>query len=388
MNTKNEDKSDSREEPSSAEEKIVMVTKVGDIVTDKDSIGNDEIIDMKDGQIRNSVQNKALNFVPVEISDDGEQNNTDINEQPNGNLTVENKDDNPETLKKEKSGDINVNSNVPPADQDELSSQSENDFVNVAYENAPNDQKVVGIANQKNNPNFDGSTSIGTEENDEPNNSTNRRQSENVENRRDLTIQLHRSEEDDEDEMNVRKKRELKSKGDVNSDSKFDHVLSSQDTRSQESDMREEFDKFTRTPPISRSDQNEKFVSTSLSARNQNITDDEFDEFARTPLISKSGHNTRSQRESDLIDEEYEKVVRTPPSGHYTRSQKESYRTEEEFDEFIRAPVPKSEHDTRNQKRSDMTDEEFENVARTPILKSGRDTRSQKESDRTEEEFD
>jgi len=144
MNTRNKDKPDNEEGLSSAEEEIVMDTKVGDKVTDKDT-SNDEIIDVKDDQIRDIVQNKVLNFVPVEITNNEEQNNTtsDLNEKQNGNFTVNIKDDNPEPLKQEKSVDINVSSNVPPADQDELSSQFENDFVNVTYKNASNDQKVV-----------------------------------------------------------------------------------------------------------------------------------------------------------------------------------------------------------------------------------------------------
>ncbi|GBB90017.1 hypothetical protein RclHR1_01690002 [Rhizophagus clarus] len=404
MNTTNKDKSDSSElKDSSAEEKIIVVAKVGDIMTDEDSVANDEIIDVEDDQIRNNVQNKALNFDNREQNDTSDLN--DLNEQQNDNFTVKIDDDNTETLKQGKSNDINVSSNVSPADQDELSDQLETDFTNVTYENVPNDQKVISgeknsdqevvIVDQK-SPNFDGSTLTGTKENDKSNNSTNREQSENAESRRNLSKvfddnstqfgenkNLNRSEEAGEDEMNVRKERKLlsslKSEGDDNSNSKVDHALSSHDTISQKKfDMREEFDKFARKPPISRSDQDEKFVSTS---RNQNMTDEEFDEFARTSSISKSGFNTRSQKKSDMKDEEFEEVARTPPTGRNTRSQK---MTDEEFDEFARTPsISKSGFNTRSQKKSELRDEEFEEVARTPP--TGRNTRSQK---MTDEEFD
>src|SRR3954454_20440183 len=117
---------------SDAEDNIVVVTKVGDMVTDKDFINNDEIIGNNVNEIK--VSNTGNNL-SVGVSNNDEQNvMSNLNGPQNDNSTVEVKEAG--TLEQEKSSDINI----PPAvahhvDQDDLLSQSGNDFINVTYEN-------------------------------------------------------------------------------------------------------------------------------------------------------------------------------------------------------------------------------------------------------------
>ncbi|RIA81637.1 hypothetical protein C1645_836675 [Glomus cerebriforme] len=224
-------------------ENIVVVTEVEDIVTDKGSINNDEIIDEvidPTSNNVNNVQNKVLNAennLSVELSDNDEQNNiSNLNGQQK--ITA----DKSVTLKQEKFSNIDFDSNVPPsaynADQDE---QFGKDFINVTYEKTSyqkviiyqensskddgevgevgqvdekvnlsvlNDQKVINdqknsdqevennqIVDQKNNTTFDSSALIEnnmpenmqSKETDKPNNPTNRKQSEIVEEQTDLS---------------------------------------------------------------------------------------------------------------------------------------------------------------------------------------------------------
>src|SRR6266498_4067396 len=121
---------------SSVKEKVMSANKV-EVFIDSYSIDNNEIIDESIDTIHNNVQNKASNTgdnLSVDISDNDEQNHTsNLNEQRNYNSIVKDKGTD---------SDINVDFNVPPADQYELSSQSDQEYSDQETENIENQREL------------------------------------------------------------------------------------------------------------------------------------------------------------------------------------------------------------------------------------------------------